>query len=561
MGFIVKETFVAFLAEKASEGKSKKYQFILNPTKEEAPAAHDNNKDVLIEVTRYLRKKIEEVQEKKFDDDINRLHGLISNRTSPPSLRGYLRVEVGPGTKLTGMPPHVVRAFEKLFDKKSDFIAEEPHAFESKKSSSKKSDKKAVANNNSYEDYCQRAKASKGKTLIYEEALMILMERFKQTDLKKLTIVVDDLSFIFKIAPILCDFLAKKDVQACLLFGAKNGYALLRGKELLMLYKLGFHIEVMPLSETFQYHGFIFDYFAPTDGKNTSGMEFFPIRYNSFDRGPLLGRWSAQDPGTEKNMERALKTIQSKREKAIKLSEGLPFDLKTIPEKKYCDWLFTRFSNWKLSDIDPSPPLYSTLIKKEGYTNIKFDFEEVDFDKIFYRVTHAVVPKIWQAEQIFNENQEKDGIVTYRPTNLFYNDNLEFYPVNVPFLEFNAKKNRFEIIEGLNRFYFLSLKKQGVKKVNTIVVRGLPDKAFDLIMKYKDREAQLIKNDWDVLPVKLEQEAEESALLYKRHIETVTHEFDISVYIEIAKALINKGILTKDEARNFLGGDRAKYLK
>lgn len=403
----------------------------------------------------------------------------------------------------------------------------------------------------SYEQIINEALDPELKTHRYEDLLIQLISELAKPDTRDFTIVVEDVSFVFKIAPTIINMLGRKNARICLLFSPKSGKDLLYNHELLLLYQLGIYIEVLPILEHFDYQGFYLGYYAPDETAISSSMIFFHLKNNIFERSTLVERITTASDRAE--FTKAVNSLQNKRSRR-QISPLTAFKPKVLSYEEYGKWLLSRFNYCK--DFTEHLPAYSTILASGN--DIKFEVRKVSVSEIYHRIRSITAYKVYQAEKVMLNNPLFSKVIgdtiSFHPLNLFENGpERKFYTVNVPILEENVYKGRYEVAEGTSRIY-AALKKFGIRWVETIVVLDLPQTAF----RFKDGlivgANNFVSNDWSSIPIDQNHPNKNkiSILEMDRHFETsATHPFGNTAYTGLGKELVKQDILTQEEAVRF----------
>jgi hypothetical protein len=306
------------------------------------------------------------------------------------------------------------------------------------------------------------------------------------------------------------------------------------------------------LKETFQFHGFFFNYFAPEDGiESLREVEFYQLRNSMFDHQPIIEKLDGNLADDLEKLKKIVGKIQTKRDKAEKISEQISLSPSNIKKVDYTKWLYSKFSDpAALRETDT--PIYATCIQRRDI-NLQFEYVDLALDQIYYRTTRVVGYKVFQAVELFRTSnifcRQEDDLAVFEPISLFDNSSYRYYPVNMPVVEYNGAKKRYEVAEGHSRLYALT-KFPNIKRTRVILVKNLPPFAFEIDSDFSHGEP-IIKNSWNTLFVTREYFSEPKICRYIRNIESVTHYLPKDSYQEFGELLVKKNLLLPSEAVEF----------
>lgn len=432
-----------------------------------------------------------------------------------------------------------------------------------------------------YQEILKEATDPNAQNYEFEDALIKVIHKLNQPSLTECTIVVDNLDFVFHIAPSLVKFLNKPCAKLYLLLAPKLLLPAVWKTEFLFLLNLNVRVDFIPPDEPVPHYGFYFNYDAQHASNSLSPkVEFCKLRNNLFTDGPVLEELGFASEN-ENRLRRCILLLEEVRKKrkgfdfltgkwALKKfysfhlpstkETSLRFDYERdiIDTDKYCEWLGARFSSMR--NFYEETPIYSTFTKSQ---NIHFKYEAVDVEDIYFRQKSVCAFKVYQAEQVFLGNpmfsMNQEGIFSFIPFNLFENHELEYYPMNVPFLERNNFSNRYEIAAGASRIYAV-LKNFGVKKIQTVVVHNLPKKAFDRISRDSSSNGDILINNWLELSIE-KRLLQHSIMTAKRCIDGgATHSISKENYKSLEELMISNSLSTEEEIKTFRKSPKYLYL-
>lgn len=395
----------------------------------------------------------------------------------------------------------------------------------------------------------------------HREDVLALMIDFLTNDqtTTALTIVTNDLNFSTSIVPAMLQFIhSKKELWLCFDPASAGDVLSLR---LNTLWRLGLHIGVLPIKNRYPVFGVIPNwkpdssddrvpniakilqfktfFFEKNTGRNYSSI----IKYSSKIK-EFIGKIDSFSQGV---------TIRGETV-GLKQMNHKNVEFKKLDQQDYLDKLKESFN------------AYQSELPEDNivYHNVEFSFEKIDIESIYRRERTVPLYKILQAyrfikyfkdsaDKIFDFDEENRQ-VAFQPYAIENTDT--FFPINVPFIEWNATQKRYELCEGHSRLWVL-YNVFNIRTIEAVVVRkiraeffepseskvgarrakNLTDKEMGFNTKWNESDFKCERNDF----------SEEEHILESRYAEAITHRATPENFETGFNELVRMGILEKDD--------------
>lgn len=392
-----------------------------------------------------------------------------------------------------------------------------------------------------------------------EDVLALMTNFLTDENIEKLTIVTNDIHFSFNIITSLIHFIDNEKKELWLLFDPASVSDLISFR-LYTLLKIGVRIKVLPIKNKYPRFGLIANW---TINSPKSDWRLIPkiLQFKTFFFEKEVGNNYSR---IIKHSHKIIPFVES----IIDYDNGNPtLKIEGAKELKTHKLELTEIEPFKyIKFLNEAFNEYQNQFEDEivVYNNVEFNFEVLDIDKLYRREKTVSLYKLLQAHRFIKKYKDKififngKGHVTFVPFSI--NKKAPIYPINVPFVEFNHIKKRYEVAEGYARVWILYNVYQ-IRTIETIVVRNIRSEFFEpseikLGIKAKNiTEKDLDYNtNWDESHFKysLIDVSEEEHFLESRYIEEITHRINLKEFGTLFEELSSKkiGILSETD-KNF----------